>query len=144
MTEHQVQLKLCEYLRLQYPRVIFASDFGAGVKLNKFQAAMQKMFKSSRGYPDIFIAEPVGEYHGLFIELKRDGARVWLQNGKLSTEKHIQEQAAMLNELNLKNYWALFAVGFDHAKGVVDWYLGGAKGNIYFGKPVKNTSGTEL
>lgn len=135
MTEHQVQLKLCEYLRLQYPRVIFASDFGAGVKLNKFQAAMQKMFKSSRGYPDIFIAEPAGKYSGLFIELKRDGARVWLKNGQLSTDKHIREQLAVLTELDSKGYCALFAVGFDNAKGVVDWYLRGTRGNIYFSKP---------
>lgn len=152
MTEHQVQLMLCKYLRAQYPKVIFASDYAAGIKLNKFQAAMQKMFKSSRGYPDIFIALPRqrgvegagGMWCGLYLELKKPGARVWLKDGTLSTDKHIQEQAEMLQQLIKLGYCANFAVGFEQAKRIIDWYVKGAVGNYGLLPPMPEKLAKEL
>lgn len=151
MNEQQVQLNICKYLRLQYPKVIFASDYAAGTKLTRFNAAMQKMMKSNRGYPDLFIAKPMPRgagngnmWHGLYLELKTERARVWLRDGRLSTDRHIQEQAAVLTELNTLGYCANFARGFDEAKRIIDWYLGGAKGNYGLLPPIPATMTKEL
>lgn len=147
MSEHEIQLAICSYLRLQYPSIIFASDYAAGLKLSKFQAAMQKMFKSNRGYPDLFIAEPrkitIGGQekwvHGCYIELKKDGVKLMrdkdarkILKGDYKLRKigdwwdlHTEEQANTLNDLTDKGYFCMFAVGLKEAKQVIDDYLAG-------------------
>jgi hypothetical protein len=125
--EESLQLQVCKYLRLQYPHVIFRSDYASGLKLTKNQAVKHKRMQSSRSWPDLFIYEPSREYHGLAIELKKDGESVVLKigprKGCLSTDPHIQEQAAMLKALLHKGYYANFAVGYDEAVRVIDWYF---------------------
>lgn len=129
-TEADTHRMVCQYLKIRYKDVIFASDFAAGLKLTRYQAAMQKILKSHRGYPDLFIAQPIGKWNGLFLELKRDGTTVWLQNGELTKDKHVREQYEVITQLRLKGYCANFAIGFDDAKSIIDWYLAGAKGNL--------------
>ena len=81
MSEAEVQKQVATYIRMQYPDVVFHSDFGSGVKLNYKQAVMQKIQNGGRrAWPDMFIAEPQPHgrnwYHGLFIELKKEGTRL--------------------------------------------------------------------
>lgn len=125
MNEAELQKQVAIYIRMQYPDVIFHSDFGSGVKLTPWQARMQKMQNGGRrAWPDMMIAEPIGDYHGLFIELKREGARLKKQNGEWASS-HIAEQNIMLNELSNKGYKAEFAIGFEQALDLIDDYLGG-------------------
>lgn len=139
-TEAEVQRLLCQYIKIRYKRVVFRSDMAGNNQTSRYVRGVNTVLQSHRGYPDLFVAEPISKYHGLFVELKGESARVWLKNGDLSTDKHIQEQNLVLQTLNDKGYMALFAVGFDHAKSVVDWYMAGATGNIYYSKPVKTNS----
>lgn len=125
MNESNLQLMVCRYLKLQYHDVIFRSDFAAGIKMTVGQARKHKSMQQDRAYPDLFIAEPVGGYHGLFLELKRDGVRVILKDGTLTSDKHIREQADTLKVLYSKGYAAAFAVGFDQAKKIIDDYMQG-------------------
>lgn len=157
MTESQLQQQVADYLRLQYPDVLFHSDFGSGAKLTPGQSAIQKRQNGGRrAWPDMFIARPlfwrgkeelpsfVTEYeafdfyfistdrdnlveyeaYGIFIELKKDGARLKKKNGEWATE-HIAEQAKVIEDLRKLGYCAEFAVGFDQAKKIIDEYLGG-------------------
>ena len=133
VTELELQAQVADYLRLQYPNVLFHSDFGSGIKLTMGQAAKQKRLQGRRGYPDLFIAEPRtirkgGDkyyYAGLFLELKRPGTTIYKKNGELVSNEHIQEQARMLEELRRRDYMAEFACGFDETKKIIDEYLGG-------------------
>lgn len=125
MSEAELQKQVAIYIRMQYPDVIFHSDFGSGVKLTPWQAKMQKMQNGGRrAWPDMVLAEPVGKYHGLFIELKKEGTRLKKKNGDWASE-HIAEQDAVLSELNDKGYKAEFAIGFEQALNLIDDYLGG-------------------
>ena len=130
MKESDLQIAVADYLRLQYPEVIFHSDFGSGIKLTKGQAIKQKRQNGGRrAWPDLFIAEPVfKEYctgcYGLFIELKKDGTRLKKKNGEWASD-HIAEQAEMLERLEFRGYRAVFAVGFDDAKKIIDLYFKG-------------------
>ncbi len=57
MTESDLQSQVADYLRLQYPDVMFHSDFGSGIKLTPGQAAKQKRQNGGRrAWPDMFIA----------------------------------------------------------------------------------------
>lgn len=127
MSEAELQKNVALYLKLQYPEVLFHSDFGSGVKLSYKQAIAQKMQNGGRrAWPDMFIAEPQGEYHGLFIELKKEGVRLKKMNGDWATE-HIAEQYDVLDRLRFRGYKAEFAVGFEEAVELIDDYLGGVK-----------------
>ncbi len=125
MSEAELQKQVAIYIRMQYPDTIFHSDFGSGVKLTPWQAKMQKMQNGGkRAWPDMFIAEPKGKWHGLFIELKKEGTRLLKRDGDFASE-HIAEQDAVLRELNEKGYKAEFAIGFEQALNLIDDYLGG-------------------
>lgn len=123
-TEEGLQRKVCQYIRLQYPHVMFRSDLG-GVRLTPGLRARSANLQSGRAWPDLFIAQPVSPWYGLFVELKKEGSVVYLRTGHLSANLHIQEQAAALTRLGANGYLAVFAIGFDQAKQVIDDYLGG-------------------
>lgn len=129
MTELELQAQVADYIRLQYPSVIFHSDFGSGIKLTPGQAMRQKRIQGGRrAWPDMFIAEvrSLGDryYHGLFIELKKAGTRIYRKDGRLVSDAHIREQFDMLEQLRQRGYMAEFACGFDEAKKIIDEYLG--------------------
>ena len=123
MTEAELQTWVADYIRMQYPDVLFHSDYGSGIKLTIGQAAKQKRQNGGRrGWPDMFIAKGVGAYHGLFIELKKEGTRIWKKDGSPASD-HIAEQIRVINKLNDLGYKAVIACGFNEAKEVIDKYL---------------------
>lgn len=129
VSEAILQQQVADYLTFQYPEVVFHSDFGSGIKLTPGQAKKQKRQNGGhRAWPDMFIAEPVFYTDirkvraGLFIELKKDGTRLKKKDGTWASD-HIAEQAEMLDILEFRGYRAVFCVGFDEAKQVIDEYL---------------------
>lgn len=131
-TETKLQTEVADYIRTKYPGVLFHSDFGSGIKLTKGQAMKQKRQNGGiRGWPDMFIAEPTPrcidggwkyEWYGLFIELKKEGIRLKKKDGSWASD-HIAEQADVLDGLEFRGYKAVFAVGFEEAKKIIDDYL---------------------
>lgn len=125
--EERLHLQVAEYLKEQYPKVIFRTDFAAGIKMTINQAKKHKKLQSGRAYPDLFIASPRKGFSGLYIELKADGATLYRKDGTLSQTEHIQEQAQVLLDLIKEGYSAKFAQGFEQAKQEIDKYLGNSK-----------------
>ena len=120
--EYQLQKQVCQYLRLQYPNVLFMSDSIAFCHLTMPQAVRNKAVqKEGFKCPDLVILEPRGGHNGLFIELKKESP--YLKGGNLSTNAHIQGQAKTIADLKAKGYWACFAWGFDMAKDIIDDYM---------------------
>ncbi len=120
--EQDTHEAVCNYLRLKYPRVLFNTDL-SGIRLTMGQAVKAKKLRSSRAFPDLVIYEPRHGYHGLFLELKRDGEKIFKKDGSLVSNPHLEEQMSMLILLGERGYRADFAVGFDQAKRIIDWYL---------------------
>jgi hypothetical protein len=146
--EEKIQIAVCNHIRKNYPDVIFTCDLASGLKLPVWLGALHKKMRSSRGLPDLFIAHPKKEwqdahchsylhtkYHGLFLELKKDGARkkdgtivarktqVKKNGVVVETYDHHGEQEAILSRLRLLGYKAEFAVGMDEAISIIDDYL---------------------
>lgn len=133
--EESIQRQVCTYLRRQYPHVIFRTDFTAGrIVLTPNQGRQYAALQSGSGFPDLMILEPSRSFHGLLLELKRDGTTIILKTGprkgKISSNLHIQAQALVINQLRHKGYYANFAIGLDDAIQQIDWY---------FNKPVSAT-----
>ena len=123
MTEKHLQTQVCEYLRYQYPNALFNSDLAGSMRLTIGQAVQLKSLRSNRGFPDIAIYEPRGEYHGLFLELKAEGTKLFKKDGINYISDHIDEQNKMIMQLSLRDYFADFVIGFDQAKARIDWYM---------------------
>lgn len=146
MKEHDLYAMLADYLRYNYKDIIWRFDLAADLKLTIGQARKHKRLQQHRGYPDLFIAEPRGvkasckvvmpedsvikeaqfieQKHGLYLEIKKAGTRIFKKDGKLVADEHIREQFDMLEQLRRKGYVAEFACGFDEAKEIIDNYLG--------------------
>ena len=123
MKEHDLYAMLADYLRYNYKNIIWRFDLAADLKLTIGQARKHKRLQQHRGYPDLFIAEPRGKYHGAYIELKKAGTKIFTEKGTLVSNEHIREQFDMLEQLRRKGYIAEFACGFDEAKEIIDNYL---------------------
>lgn len=136
MSESQLQVAVANYLATRYPKVLFHSDFGSGVRLTAGQARVNSAQNAGRrGWPDLFVAMPCFDYGadrwscGLFIELKAEGTRLKKKNGEWASA-HIAEQAEVLKALCANGYCACFAVGFDEAARVIDYYHNGRIGEL--------------
>lgn len=90
--------------------------------------------------PDVRIYYPSRGYHGLMIELKKEGEKVYKRDGTLRkapyTRKykrngrlfikrgdHNEEQAATLKKFEELGYCARYAIGRAHAQELVDRYF---------------------
>lgn len=127
-TEYSLQLVICNYLKLQYPDVLFRSDLG-GIRLTLGLARKAKAIQHSKGFPDLFICEPrefintqevYKVYYGMFLEIKVDD--VFRKNGNY-VSSHVKEQDEVLAFLRSKGYFACFGIGFDKSKELIDKYL---------------------
>ena len=117
--EAREQIKLVDYLRLQYPKALFCASAG-GMRTGWKVARQMKLMGYVSGHPDIAIYEPKGGYCGLFIEMKR------CKGGVVS-----EEQRNYIASLLARGYFAAVANGFNEAKLVVD---------NYFSKPVDSVA----
>lgn len=116
--EHEI---LCNYIRTNFPHVVFLSD-ASGLKMTMGQAIKWGKLKSSRGIPDLIILQPRGIYHGLMIELKKTGEKIVKKDGTYKTD-HLKEQAEVLSKLQAQGYYATFAIGFTQARDIVIEYM---------------------
>lgn len=128
-SEENLHQQVVDYLKLQYPGILFRTDFAAGIKMTLGQAVKHKKLQAGRAWPDIFVAAPmykeqVVDWYGLFIELKKEGTKLKAKNGRWASP-HIAEQAEVLTYLRFNGYCATFACGFEAAKDVIDKYLAG-------------------
>ena len=118
--EESLQIAISEYLKLQYPSVVFTSE-SSGIRLTIGQAKKAKQQRSNHKLPDMIILEPNRKFKGICLELKKQSP--YLKNGKLSQSKHIQEQNKTLELLRNKGYLANFVWDFERFKSAFDAYM---------------------
>ena len=132
-SEESIHMQVAKYMRFQYPKVIFRSDFSAGARMSWGLIRKNNAMQGKRGFPDIFRAEPAPKvdsedwYCGLFLEIKRNGVKIFKKDGVSFVNEHLKEQFDTLTSLNEKGYYAVFAFGFEQAKNIIDGYLSGQR-----------------
>ncbi len=118
--EEKLQIAICQYIKTQYPDVIFTSE-ASGLRLPIGLAVKAKKMRSKHTLPDLWILEPSGGFHGLIIELKTKSA--FNDKGDLKPTPHVKAQLETINILNIKGYASAFCGGFDAAKDLIDNYM---------------------
>lgn len=124
-SEEQIHRAVCNYIFTYYPDVKFLSDI-AGVNLNEQQRKRVYSLRSNRGFPDIMIFHPNDKYHGLFIEMKKDGEKILRKDGEVFGDRHLQEQSEIISHLNEKGYLAAFCIGYESAVNLIKSYMDNA------------------
>lgn len=122
--ELNIQKQIATYLRTFHPDILFRSDLG-GIRLTRGLCVQAKLLQDGRhGYPDMFLPEPRGRYHGLYGELKTDAGEVYLKDGiTLRKDEHVAEQWAMIQMLRGRGYAADWWLGYDDAIAKIEAYL---------------------
>ena len=123
MKESDVQKAAVKYLSMMKGNLIVVSDPN-GIRLTIGQATQLKKMRlpPEGGHPDILVLEPKGEYHGLFIEVKKEGTKIYKKDGSHASE-HVQKQSAVHDRLRLKGYFGGFACGVDQCVSMIEEYL---------------------
>ena len=109
MKEYQLQKAVCKYLDLQ--NVLYCGSMGGQYQVHMSQRIKAKKSGYKKGFPDLFIYEPRGNYYGLAIELKTG------YNKASKPQLHWQK------ELNKRGYKAEICTGIDKALEVINTYL---------------------
>lgn len=113
--EDSIHISICDFIKTQYPDVIFSSE-PSGLRLPIGQAKKLARMRSGSKLLDIWIPEPRGPYHGLFFEVKAESP--FQKNGSLYSDKHLAEQAKMIERLKKKGYQAMFVWSVE--QGVIE------------------------
>jgi len=113
VSESTLQERVANYLRLQYPEVLFHSDFGSGAKLIPRQAARR------------LDAELSILWSAFTAIVERNMASSIPMRSSMRATEYIAEQAKVLEDLRSRGYCAEFAVGFGEVKKIIDEYLEG-------------------
>tara|TARA_Y100001963_G_scaffold64170_1_gene89488 strand:+ start:223 stop:594 length:372 start_codon:yes stop_codon:yes gene_type:complete len=114
-SEHTEQVSLfdwCHANKSRHPQLDLIFAIPNGGLRNKAVGKKLKMEGVKAGVPDIFLAVPKGEKHGLFIELK------------YGTNKPTQTQLDWLQKLRAEGYEAQVCWGFEQARDCINNYLG--------------------
>ncbi len=117
-TEEQEQAAVIEWAMLmskQFPDLEDIFHIGNGGLRSKSEAVRLKKIGVKPGVSDLFLPAPVGKYHGLWVEMKRQ------EGGKLSPA-----QKDWIDRMNRKGYLAVRADGAEEACEIIYKYLTGA------------------
>lgn len=122
-SEKVIHQQVCDYLKLQYPDVIFTSD-ASGLRLSiGLRVEMKKKRCATYKIPDLIILQPRPGYSGLIIEVKRSQSDVINKDGSIKKNEHIENQVKSLDRLKQVGYFACFGFGFEDCKRTIDAYM---------------------
>ena len=109
--EHQIQVACVNWFRYQYPKSIIYAVPNGGPR-NAIVAAKLKAEGVLAGVPDLFVAEPKGEYHGLYVEMKNGN------QGRVS-----DNQKTLMDRLRNRGYRCEVCRSFEDFEETVNDYM---------------------
>jgi len=110
-SESNQQEIVIKYLRLAYPDALYCASAG-GMWTSDSQRIKMARTGYVKGFPDLFIYEPRGEFHGLAIEMK-----------KVKGSKIEPEQVQWQEQLRNRGYASYICKGSEDAIKVIDEYF---------------------
>lgn len=118
-SELTLQRNLVKWFRLQYPKqqkhLIRIGNEG---KKSPVTGKIDKQTGLVVGASDLFLAIPSNGFAGLWLELKREGAKITPSN-----KEHHDRQISFLNCMREVGYAGYMVWGFDEAKDAIQQYL---------------------
>lgn len=115
------QIQCCAWFKYQHSKdyELFFSIMNEARMSPQMGKLYNRMGRKS-GVADTFLAKPVAPFHGLFIEIKKDGYKM-----TKSDTNHVQKQVNFLWKMSQQGYSAHLVVGFEQFQKVINYYLQG-------------------
>lgn len=110
-SEFEEQKSFVTVVKLKYPNVLLCAQI-AGINLGAKYGWKAKVAGYKKGWPDIFIAEPNKDYHGLFIEMKKRG-----------DTKPTPDQKIVGKQLEERGYKFIVSHGWQYAFQELEAYI---------------------
>ena len=112
-TESNEQIAAMDWLRAQHPNIaLHTLHIGNERKASYYAGYIMKRMGVLKGASDLFMAYPVGGFHGLFIEVKS------------KTGRPTAEQKAFIDRMRAVGYRAEICYGADEVINTMKSYLG--------------------
>lgn len=122
MSETQMTNAICKFLHQFYPDVEWRTDKD-GNFASRTALWAKGAQKGKKGFPDLIIKEKRKGYKGLVLELKKDGVRVFKQDGTLYKDEHLEEQKEWLEWFEDMGCKTGFSVGLQQTIRTINEYL---------------------
>lgn len=116
--ERREQEITVQWFKLKYRDILIVASANGGSR-DVREARNLKKSGVLAGIPDLQVFKACRGYHGLLIEMKAPATNT-TKRGSLT-----KLQEACLEKLNDEGYYAVPAWGFEEARVIINWYLGG-------------------
>ena len=123
-TEYEIQKAFVKKMGEKYPHILVFSDAAAHVAKSMIQQVRANALQSKgMKWPDCFIAQPSGEYAGMFLECKAESPYYKDKPWMLKSNDHSQAQAETMVRLSERGYYCLFFWSVEQGMEIVEKYL---------------------
>ncbi|MBM4646549.1 hypothetical protein GS464_29475 [Rhodococcus hoagii] len=116
-------------MSLYYQNTPYHFDLSGVNNTSRYSRGLYKTINGDSGFPDFILYQrshpDFGDYIGLAIEVKADGVTVRKRDGNLVADQHIRDQAAWLQRLSSRGYYAVFGIGWLDIQELIDKYMTG-------------------
>ena len=119
--EDYIQNAVMNYIESKYKIQAIPCNTESGK--TPFEQLKFKVMGGRTGILDLFVPVAKGGYHGLFLELKKEGAKVFKKNGDVIADKTIKGQYEQILIHRSNGYMAEFGIGLDDSTRIVDEYF---------------------
>lgn len=122
MSEHDIQVECVNWFRRTYPEFcnLFWSTPNGGYRSSRTAKEM-KAEGQLAGVPDLQLALPNAEYHGLFLEMKR--SRIWKKGQMIGKGRTSDRQDSVIESLRCAGYKVEVCYSVEQFKEIIDGYI---------------------
>lgn len=121
--EYKIQAAFVREMSVRYPNIMVFSDCAAHIKKTIIQQQRANALSTpGEKWPDVFVAQPSGEYCGLYLEFK---AKTPFKTDGVTLKKneHVEAQKLTMERLHQRGYYCEFVWTVEMAMKTVEWYL---------------------
>lgn len=117
--EDKTQMAILDYCRLAHPKLAATAIkiHNEGVRSRSTNRLLPRLGMRA-GASDLFFALPTKKYHGLWMEVKKDG---WKYTA--AQREHIERQKNFIDQQNSNGYLARMVIGIDEGINLINEYM---------------------
>ena len=120
--EYKLQAAFVRWMTLQHKNILVFSDTAAHIGKTVIQQRRANALQTPGvKWPDVFVAQPSGDYAGLYLEFKASSP--FKKDGTLLKNEHNEAQADTTEWLTAAGYKCDFVWEFHQAINIVNDYL---------------------
>ena len=120
--EYDIQAAYIKEMAIKWPGVMIFSDTAAHIMKTIIQQMRANKLSTDVKWPDVFVAQPSGNYHGLYLEFKAE-TPYKVDGVTLKKSEHVEAQAKALEMLSERGYKTGFVWTLEMAILITVQYL---------------------